>query len=117
MYSWVHVADLCRLVEWLYQRPEIEGTYNCSSPGPVTNQQFMATLRKATGHKIGLPAPAWMLKMGAALIGTETELLLKSRWVVPTKLLQAGFAFQYPELGAALRQIVAQLPRKSYRLF
>jgi uncharacterized protein len=117
MYSWVHIADVCRLVEWLYQQHELEGTYNCSSPGPVTNRQFMQTLRKASGQRIGLPAPAWMLKIGAALIGTETELLLKSRWVVPTRLLQEGFTFQYPELEGAVQQIIGQLPRKAYRLF
>jgi uncharacterized protein len=117
MYSWVHSADVCRMVEWLYHHPDIEGTYNCSSPNPVTNRQFMQTLRTATGHRIGLPAYTWMLKIGAAIIGTETELLLKSRWVVPTKMLAAGFTFQYPHLPAAIEQIVAQLPRKRYHLF
>lgn len=117
MYSWVHSADVCRMVEWLFDHPEIEGTYNCSSPNPVTNKQFMQTLRKATGHHIGLPAPAWMLQMGAAIIGTETELLLKSRWVVPTKILQEGFIFKYPQLPDAIEQIIAQLPRKAYHLF
>jgi uncharacterized protein len=117
MYSWVHSADVCRMVEWLYNHPEIEGTYNCSSPNPVTNREFMQTLRTATGHHIGLPAYTWMLKIGAAIIGTETELLLKSRWVVPTNMLAAGFTFQYPHLPAAIKQIVAQLPRKRYHLF
>lgn len=117
MYSWVHSADVCRMVEWLYAHPEIEGTYNCSSPNPVTNQQFMQTLRKTAGHIMGLPAPAWMLKMGALLIGTETELMLKSRWVVPTKILQAGFEFQYPYLTDAVQQIIGVMPRKNYHLF
>ena len=65
----------------------LEGVYNVSSPNPVKNETFMQTLRNKTGTKIGLPAPAWLLKIGAAIIGTETELLLKSRWVLPTKLL------------------------------
>lgn len=117
MYSWVHVADLMHMMEWLYEHPECSGTYNCAAPNPVTNKVFMATFRKATGHKFGLPAYAWMLKIGAALIGTEAELLLKSRWVLPTRITQAGYTFKYPELSGALQQIVSELPRRRYHLF
>ncbi len=117
MYSWIHITDLCRMTEWLYEHEELEGVYNCSSPNPVTNSQFMQTLRKATGNKIGLPAPKWLLRIGAALIGTETELLLKSRWVVPTRLLQTGFSFQYPLLENAVTNIIQQIPPKKYHLF
>ena len=117
MYSWVHVEDSCRMIEWIYEHPEIEGTYNCSNPGAVTNEMFMATLRKVTGYKIGLPAYKWMLKIGAALIGTETELILKSRWVLPTKITQAGFQFKYPLLEDALKDIILKTPRKKYHLF
>ena len=74
-------------------------------------------MRKVTGHVIGLPAPAWMLKMGAFIIGTETELVLKSRWVVPTRILESGFQFQYPELEDAFKDIISQVPRKQYHLF
>jgi uncharacterized protein (TIGR01777 family) len=116
-YSWVHIADVARMMEWLYHHPECEGTYNCSSPNPVSNTEFMATLRKATGQNFGLPAPGWMLKIGATLIGTETELLLKSRWVLPTRITQAGFTFKYPQLSDALQQIVGGLPRNAYHLF
>ena len=117
MYSWVHVEDSCRMIEWIYEHPEIEGTYNCSSPGAVTNEIFMATLRKVTGYKIGLPAYKWMLKIGAALIGTETELILKSRWVLPTKITKAGFQFKYALLEDALKDIILKTPRKKYHLF
>ncbi|AWO00901.1 TIGR01777 family protein [Chitinophaga alhagiae] len=117
MYSWVHITDVARMMEWLFEHPECSGTYNCAAPGPVTNRAFMATLRKATGHLFGLPAPAWMLKIGAALIGTETELLLKSRWVLPTRITQAGFKFRYPQLEGALAQIISGLPRRRYHLF
>ena len=116
MYSWVHAEDVCRLAEWMYQHPECEGTYNCAAPNPVTNGFFMKTLRQAAGHRIGLPAPGWMLAIGAKLIGTETELLLKSRWVVPTRLMQAGFVFKYPKLEMALQSIIAQTPREQYHL-
>ena len=77
----------------------------------------MKILRKLTGHKIGLPAYAWMLKIGAFIIGTETELLLKSRWVLPTKLLATGFEFQYPRLEEAFAQIIRSIPASRYHLF
>jgi len=117
MYSWVHIEDLCRVVQWLYQRPRLEGTYNVCSPKPVSNKQFMHSLRKATGHRLGLPAFTWMLKVGALLIGTETELILKSRWVLPTKLLDAGFLFRYSDVEDAMRSVIEKIPRKKYHLF
>jgi len=106
MYSWVHVDDIGGAIEWLFVRPELEGVFNMAAPGPVSNDFFMATLRRLTRTRIGLPAPAWLLKLGAALIGTETELLLKSRWVVPTKLLEAGFRFRYERLEKALEDLI-----------
>ena len=117
MYSWVHVEDVCRAIEFCFEHTEMEGAYNLSSPNAVTNDAFMRTLRKITGHKIGLPASATMLEIGAALIGTETELILKSRWVIPTKLLQEGFQFKYPHLEDALQEIVNNSNRKAYHLF
>lgn len=117
MFSWVHSDDICRAITFLYEHTDLEGVYNISSPNPVTNAGFMQTLRKVTGHLFGLPAFAWMLAIGARLIGTETELLLKSRWVVPTKLTEAGFVFKYPRLEHAFKSIVAKLPRKQYHLF
>lgn len=117
MYSWVHVEDTCRMIDWINDHPEMEGTYNCSSPGPVTNKEFMSVLRKTTGHRFGLPTFAWMLKIGARLIGTETELILKSRWVLPTRVLASGFQFTYPSLPMAMKDIVAQTPRRRYHLF
>ena len=117
MYSWVHIEDTCRMIEYLYEHDELEGTYNCSSPNPVSNEQFMKTLRKVTNTKIGLPAFEWMLKLGAMVIGTEIELVLKSRWVVPTKMLQAGFLFKYPKLNDALEQVIASTPKNQYKLW
>ena len=66
----------------------------------------MKTLRQAMSVKIGLPSPAWLLKIGAVIIRTETELILKSRWVIPQKLLEAGYTFRYPTLEAALQNIL-----------
>jgi uncharacterized protein (TIGR01777 family) len=102
MYSWVHIDDVGRAIEWFLDHPELEGVYNIAAPGPVTNACFMATLRKRMGRRFGLPAPTWLLRLGAALIGTETELVLKSRWVLPTKLEKTGFRFRYPLIEEAL---------------
>jgi uncharacterized protein len=117
MFSWVHVDDVCRSIEWCYENTEAEGVYNCVSPNAVSNDTLMRTMRKITGHKVGLPAYDWMLEMGAAMIGTETELILKSRWVLPAKLLQGGFRFRYEKIEDAVGEIVKNTPRKAYHLF
>jgi hypothetical protein len=117
MFSWVHIEDVCRAIEWIAEQDGMNGAYNCTSPNPVTNREFMRLLRKATGNKFGLPAFEWMLKMGAVIIGTETELILKSRWVLPTKILETGFQFKYPFLQDALAEIVSKVPRRQYHLF
>jgi NAD dependent epimerase/dehydratase family enzyme len=105
------------MIEWLMNRPQCEGTFNCAAPGAVPNSEFMRILRKVTGHKVGLRAYSWMLRIGAPLIGTETELVLKSRWVYPTRIFETGFQFRYPELEEALQEIIRKVPRKQYHLF
>ena len=117
MYSWIHIEDTCRMIEWIAENPLLKGTFNCCSPNPVTNTTFMSLLRNITGHSIGLTAFEWMLKIGAPLIGTETELVLKSRWVVPTKILETGFTFKYPLLQDAFNDIIEKVPRRQYHLF
>lgn len=105
--SWLHVEDFVRIVEYLMERKDIDGIINCASPNPEPNRGFMATLRKVTGHVIGLPAPAWLLEIGAVFIRTETELILKSRKVFPKRLLDEGFVFKFPELERAMTDLVA----------
>jgi hypothetical protein len=117
MYSWIHAEDTCRMIEWIWEHKELYGTFNCCAPHPVTNDEFMQTLRKVTRNKFGLPAFTWMLRFGAALIGTETELVLKSRWVLPAKIAESGFQFKYPLLKNALEEIISRVPRHQYRLF
>ncbi len=117
MYSWVHVTDTCRMIKWLFENKDLKGVFNCVSPNAVTNAAFMQALRNATGYKIGLPAFEWMLHIGAKLIGTEPELILKSRWVLPTKILQSGFTFKYPTLNTAFENIISNTSRKKYHLF
>lgn len=117
IFSWIHIEDSCRMIEWMEKKEELNGVYNCSSPLPVSNSEFMKALRKATGKSFGLPAFTWMLKTGAAIIGTETELVLKSRWVLPTKILATGFQFKHPMLQNALDDIISKVPRRQYQLF
>jgi NAD dependent epimerase/dehydratase family enzyme len=117
MYSWVHVEDLCRLVDWLEQHEEAEGTFNCASPHPINNREFMKKMRKSTGHLFALPAFKWMLEIGTKIIGSEPELILKSRWVIPSRLLQSGFKFAHACLDDALENIIGQTKRNRYHLF
>ncbi len=94
--SWIHDRDFIKAVYWLIDHAELEGPVNLASPNPVPNAEFMRTLRAACGIGFGLPATRWMLEIGAFLMRTETELILKSRRVVPGRLLQSGFVFQFP---------------------
>jgi len=103
--SWVHEQDAARCTEWFMERTELDGVINCTAPNPVKNNIFMQYIRKAAGMSFGLPAPEWLLKIGAIVIGTETELILKSRWVLPRRLLKSGFIFQYPEAAPAIQDI------------
>lgn len=107
MFSWLHIEDLARIIDFVEESENLEGVYNATSPNPVNNSNFTAAMRKAYDMSFGLPASKLMLELGAMVIHTETELVLKSRWVVPTKLLDAGFQFQYPQIDEALQHIVA----------
>ncbi len=89
--SWIHEHDAARTTEWLADHPELQGIFNCTAPYAVKNDELMQLIRKGYGIPFGLPAPQWLLEIGAIVIGTETELILKSRWVVPKRLLDSGF--------------------------
>jgi uncharacterized protein (TIGR01777 family) len=103
--SWIHDADFIRAVSWIIDRAHLSGAVNVCAPQPLPNRQFMADLRRAWGTSIGLPAARWMLEIGARLMRTESELVLKSRRVVPGRLLHDGFVFAYPEWPAAARDL------------
>lgn len=105
--SWVHEADAARSTEWLIDHPELSGIFNCVSPRPVKNAELMRVIRKTAGMPFGLPAPKWLLEIGSVVIGTETELILKSRWVLPKRLLDSGFEFEYPGIEAAVKNILS----------
>jgi uncharacterized protein len=106
--SWIHALDFARAVEFLIARDDIEGVVNISSPNPLPNREFMAALRDAYGMPNGIPAPRPLLELAALLLRTETELVLKSRRVVPRRLLNAGFEFQFPEWPQAADDLVRQ---------
>jgi uncharacterized protein len=106
MFSWIHIEDLYNIIIYLQQHKELSGVFNTSAPNPVSNKTLMQLFRKNMNAIIGLPAPAWLLKFGAVLIKTETELILKSRWVVPEKLLQSGYQFKYQTVDEALKNIL-----------
>ena len=105
--SWVHHDDFTRAVYWLIDRDGFEGVVNLAAPEPLPNADFMRELRRAWGMPVGLPSSGWMLDLGAALMRTETELILKSRRVVPARLLDEGFEFRYTRWADAARNLVA----------
>jgi uncharacterized protein (TIGR01777 family) len=106
--SWIHALDFARAVEFLIAREDIDGAVNISSPNPLPNREFMTALRDAYGMPNGFPAPAPILALAALLLRTETELVLKSRRVIPTRLLDAGFDFEFPAWPEAADDLVRQ---------
>jgi len=105
--SWIHHDDFSRAVDLLVEREDLDGPVNLAAPGPVPHAEFMRALREAWGARFGLPAERWMLELGALALRTETELVLKSRRVVPGRLLDAGFAFGFPDWPPAAQDLVA----------
>ena len=103
--SWIHEADFLRAIHWLIERDSFTGPVNLAAPAPLPNAEFMRLLRAACGMPVGLPASKWMLEIGARILRTETELILKSRRVVPRRLLDSGFKFQFPEWNEAARDL------------
>jgi uncharacterized protein len=108
MFSWIHIEDLYRVIKFVKDNNHIEGVVNTSNPNPITNAQFMQSFRKNMNMPFGLPTPTWLLKIGAVIINTETELILKSRWVIPQKLMDWGFTFNYKTIDEALKQILTK---------
>ncbi len=103
--SWIHDHDLLRAILFLLDRSDLTGPINLASPEPLPHAEFMRLLRRAVGRPIGLPATRWMAELGAFALRVDTELLLKSRRVVPGRLLEAGFAFDYPTWADAANDL------------
>jgi uncharacterized protein len=103
--SWIHQLDFCRAVEWLLTHDELSGPVNLAAPNPVTNAEMMRIFREIFAVPIGLPATKWMLEVGTFLLRTETELVIKSRRVVPGRLFASGFQFQFLHLRQAVEDL------------
>jgi hypothetical protein len=106
--SWIHEADFARAIEFLIDHEELAGPINIAAPNPVPNREFMEALRDAWGMPNGFPAPAPLIEIGAFFLRTESELVLKSRRVVPGSLLDAGFEFKFPDWHEAAEDLVRQ---------
>ena len=113
--SWIHDEDFVASVHWLIDHPDLDGPINLCSPNPVENREFMRTLRGAWGARLGLPASRWMLEIGAFFLRTETELILKSRRVIPRRLQESGFEFQFPQWSDAAADLSARYRNENRR--
>jgi uncharacterized protein (TIGR01777 family) len=106
--SWLHEDDMNRLFARALASPAMQGAYIASSPHPVSQAEFMRELRRAMRIPIGLPAPAWLVRLGAPLVlRTDPDLALYGRYVIPQRLLDEGIEFRFPELSEALADLIA----------
>ena len=103
--SWIHDQDFVAAVDWLIQHENLAGPVNLAAPNPLSNAEFMQGLREAWGMPFGLPATEWMLELGALILRSETELMLKSRRVIPARLLASGFGFHFFKWTEAARDL------------
>jgi uncharacterized protein (TIGR01777 family) len=110
--SWLHEADFAGIIDWIWEHNELVCPVNACAPNPVRNRELMRVLRNAYGMRIGLPAMRWMLEVGAVFLGTETELVLKSRRVMPERLLVSGYEFRFSEIGAAVEDLAGGKARE-----
>jgi len=107
--SWIHEHDFATAVQFLIDRDDMSGPVNLAAPDPRPQREFMRELRGAWRMPAGLPATKWMAELGALAIGSDTELLLKSRRVIPGSLLAAGFEFDYGEWARAAPDLVRRV--------
>lgn len=105
-FSWIHETDFLNIISWAVENESVEGIFHATSPYPVKNKDFMRSLRKAYGVPFGFSHPTWTVKIGAQLIGTESELVLKGRRVISKKLPDAGFYFKFPMINTALEALL-----------
>ena len=110
--SWIHDRDFIRSINWIIEREELSGAINIAAPNPLPNREFMRVLREAANVKIGLPATKLMIEVGAFVMQTESELILKSRRVVPTRLIDSGFVFEFPDWAEAAQDLCRRWSEK-----
>ena len=106
--SWIHARDFIRAVEWLLEDEDAKGTFNLAAPNPQPMSDFLRELARAAGRRFVLPLHQWMVEIGAWIVRTEPELVLKSRRVVPARLVERGFSFEYPKWPEAARDLVRE---------
>jgi len=111
--SWVHDEDFARAVLWLIEHEELRGAINIASPNPLPNADFMRALRRAWGRGFGLSTANWMIEIGCFLLRTESELILKSRRVVPKTLVDSGFTFRFPRWEEAARDLCERVRNRT----
>ncbi len=104
--SWMHELDFARSVDHIITNQELKGVINLSAPHPVSNSTLMEQIRELVKSKIGIPMPKFLLELGAIFLRTETELVLKSRFVLPKKLQESGFKFKFNRLYPALQNLI-----------
>lgn len=112
--SWIHMEDLLRAVEFIMRDPFMDGIINVTAPDFPTNREWMRLFREILGMPLGIPAKTWILKIGAALMKTETELVLKSRWADPLRLRGAGFRWRYPKAAGAIEDLETRRGLKGF---
>jgi len=103
--SWIHEHDFIAAVKFLIEREDLAGPFNLAAPEPLPNRDFIASLHTVLGRKLSMPVPRWALEIGTFFLRTETELILKSRRVVPTRLSKHGFTFRYPDWPSAVADL------------
>jgi NAD dependent epimerase/dehydratase family enzyme len=111
---WIHETDFIRSIELLIAAEDFTGVVNLASPHPLPNRDFLRAIREAWGTRIGLPTALWMIEIGTLLMRTESELILKSRQVVPGRLLAAGFQFIFPYWPEAARDLVSRWKTRNF---
>jgi len=112
--SWIHEVDFIRSIELLIAAQDFTGVVNLASPNPLPNRDFLRAIREAWGTRIGLHTASWMIEIGTFLMRTESELVLKSRQVVPGRLLAVGFQFAFPYWSLAARDLVARWRARNF---
>ena len=106
--SWIHDRDFIRAIDYLITHEDMDGAVNIASPGPLPYNEFMRAMRDSWGMPVGLPAMKWMLEIGAWVMRTDTELVLKSRRVIPGRLIDKGFTFDFPQWPEASKDLVVR---------
>ncbi|WP_193211694.1 TIGR01777 family oxidoreductase [Luteolibacter marinus] len=112
--SWIHMDDFLAAVDFIAGDPLLDGVFNVSAPVSPTNAGMMRAFREQQGAPFGLPASEWMLELGARWLGTETELVTKSRWADPRRLREAGFRFRWPQIDAALADLEGRVGLEAF---